>query len=511
MKYKGFTIVEILVAIVILGILLLIAIPSYINITNSGKQKALDNKIQSLEIASEKWGDELNLSAPITIPVLQLVYDGYISSDDVNSDKVINPVDSSDMSCNAINISFSKNQIVATFSDEVIDDCSVKYELEDEDGLKFDGYKVVNGVIGDKLELISGLSEFVWINTDVLLVLDVDDGFSVKEGSDIVFTGGGVNKSSKYSDSNFCDVSNVDINNVDDCSNMLLVSADNSIISIYGSILTNEGFKTKVRTLKIDKIPPVIEVDVDNSEYINKDREVNIEYNDGVVGSGINSLRINDINVFLSNNGLITVTRDNGDYVLYVYDNAGNEAKMPFNVSKVDKTLYTISVVNGDGGVAYSSKDSSLFGNNISLSFVPNVNYEVDKMYVNGVLLNSDNFIMPRENTVVEVYFKLSIVTKYRTRSSVFISGHHVYPKAPIPGYVCDNGNRCQYNGSFYVLSHPYCINNADQPIFSCERSGYRENGPWSDWGFDVCTGEHTCEIKRCLGNSPEGMCYEVE
>ena len=80
---KGFTLVELLGAIVILAILSLIAIPAVTNVIKSNKQKLYDIQIKNVETAAKAWAsDNLNLLPDegeyITISLSELQKGGYV-------------------------------------------------------------------------------------------------------------------------------------------------------------------------------------------------------------------------------------------------------------------------------------------------------------------------------------------------------------------------------------------------------------------------------------------------
>lgn len=58
MKNKGFTLVELLAVLIILGMISLIVIPSVSGTLNASRQSSYKKQIKVLETAAEKWGVE---------------------------------------------------------------------------------------------------------------------------------------------------------------------------------------------------------------------------------------------------------------------------------------------------------------------------------------------------------------------------------------------------------------------------------------------------------------------
>ena len=118
MNKKGFTLVELMAVIAILGIILLIAVPSYLGVSKKIKADMWDNKMKMIETAVEMWVQDnksdfceydrpnnkwkatsdfrynkLN-SSDYRISIL--IDEGYLSADD--DGRFINPIDNQNYS-----------------------------------------------------------------------------------------------------------------------------------------------------------------------------------------------------------------------------------------------------------------------------------------------------------------------------------------------------------------------------------------------------------------------------
>ena len=79
---KGFTLVELLVVIVILGLLSLVVYPSVIKVINDNRTSAYESQIKIVEKAAKEWGVENPSKLPdnrCKISISTLTGDGYIS------------------------------------------------------------------------------------------------------------------------------------------------------------------------------------------------------------------------------------------------------------------------------------------------------------------------------------------------------------------------------------------------------------------------------------------------
>ena len=96
---KGFTMVELLASIVILGLLLVLTIPSYTSVMNNMKSSSLSGVVSEIEIAARKYGnsikDEVKNSANscVITNVDSLIQKGLLESDDKHSNVIYNPKD----------------------------------------------------------------------------------------------------------------------------------------------------------------------------------------------------------------------------------------------------------------------------------------------------------------------------------------------------------------------------------------------------------------------------------
>ncbi len=91
---KGFTLVELLAVIVILGILGLVVYPSVISVIKDARDSAYKSQVKVIEKASKEWGvehpnnlPEIDSATSVWISVSKLIKDGYISNDDVANPK----------------------------------------------------------------------------------------------------------------------------------------------------------------------------------------------------------------------------------------------------------------------------------------------------------------------------------------------------------------------------------------------------------------------------------------
>ena len=87
---KGFTLVELIAVIVILGLIGTVVYPSIISIINNSKEKAYESQKRVIVKAAKEWGVKNSSKLPddsCRITVARLIKEGYIENDEINNPK----------------------------------------------------------------------------------------------------------------------------------------------------------------------------------------------------------------------------------------------------------------------------------------------------------------------------------------------------------------------------------------------------------------------------------------
>ena len=255
-KRKGFTLVELLAAIAILGVIIGISTAVFIKIKNDSLQKEYENVVSYLENAAAKYARETGYT---TISVEDLIKEGYAMPDDETD--IYDPRTNESMNCYIIVSTFENNDYKS----------KLKEKLEDEDG-KCKAYEKTSDYTLCKVEENKCSEDDLkttWFKENIEIGVrknaDSDEILEISEDTSIRW------------------------------SSTTGASGTNSTITTNVSVVSNATYKAEVikdnttgfgvSPVKIDKQSPVItEVSV-NSDWASK-KDVTVTAND-FAGSGI--------------------------------------------------------------------------------------------------------------------------------------------------------------------------------------------------------------------------------
>lgn len=113
-RKNGFTLVEIIVVITILGILFGLGIPSYRFIIGSVKERQYENKISYALAKAVSWANDTGRDVT---NIAHLIEEGYMEPDD-ESGAYDNPVDDTSMLCYTIRVDYNNNQYEPVLTEE---------------------------------------------------------------------------------------------------------------------------------------------------------------------------------------------------------------------------------------------------------------------------------------------------------------------------------------------------------------------------------------------------------
>ena len=126
-KKYGFTLTEVLIVIVIIGIILTIAIPSVIAIRKKINVRLFEAKKDEILVAAELYGRDKGITSDTIIYVYTLIESGYINSEiEANGDNctgdnttngcVINPIDDSSLNNEKILVKKTGKTLIAIWN-----------------------------------------------------------------------------------------------------------------------------------------------------------------------------------------------------------------------------------------------------------------------------------------------------------------------------------------------------------------------------------------------------------
>lgn len=116
---KGFTLVELLGVIVVLGLVVTIVTPVIGNTINTSRDKALESQINIIETAAKEWGVENVGELPDVGNVKTIELSELIDSGKLQNSKIINPKTKEEMTgCVAIKYNSEYKQYEYEYTEE---------------------------------------------------------------------------------------------------------------------------------------------------------------------------------------------------------------------------------------------------------------------------------------------------------------------------------------------------------------------------------------------------------
>ena len=325
---KGFTLTEVLVVIIILSIIILMAVPAYLGITETLKQREYDNKIKQIEVKATEWATDNNITEDTTIPLSKLIDEGYIQMDDETSldKRVVNPLNNESMECYHVNIRVENNTY--NIKVEESNDCELK-ELEEQDNnIKVVGYEIdsaTNKIINTTPLKVNG-GELPWTGKDILLVTTSE---IYKEPKSITYSSGG-NEKKKTGSMYEKEPELNEIIEEDKYQNVLIVTTSVILRSKYTITYEMENETPKKNILvKIDKENPTGEANMLEKWGNKEEKKVLLSGSDGV-GSGVKRFYISkDQNIdnatsYEAEDNQKEVNLELGNYYYWIEDKVGN-------------------------------------------------------------------------------------------------------------------------------------------------------------------------------------------
>lgn len=324
MNSKGFTLVELLLTIAILGLVIGIAVPSYIGISNAIRASQRENIIEKIEIAASKYAFD---TGETIIFVDKLVTEGYIDSDDEDG-TIDDPVNNERMNCYIVEMEKASDYYNAKFID------GKNYDVNGECDLN----KLKKS--GEEVSILVNGNEYVntgeWLTGEIMLkahsnntlVIDCTNNKCVWSSS----SGASKNGNDNYTISNISGI---------------LETRYTFQYTIYDEESSDvKRYKTSV-DLKIDNAAPVIygdQITVSDRFIYTDTKSVRIVASDGK-GSGIKgyylSKNISNCNSTEIENNYQTsnyfTVSENGTYTICVKDNVGKISTGSLNINYINE------------------------------------------------------------------------------------------------------------------------------------------------------------------------------
>ncbi len=352
---KGFTLVELLAVIAILGIIVGISVPAYLSISNKVKQSVYETKVENIKAKASVYASDTN---NYVFDVKTLIENGNIEADN-ELGEYMDPVKTRDMRCDVINVVYENGAYEATITPS--DTCYQEDELENIYGMvSLRLYKDKEGT--NEITKYDGTD---WTSDSPVYVRYsfTEKYQNYKENiTSVVWSGENEKKctNDNLSECAYYEVSAETLKNI---------GVNFEINVIHDEI----NFTTRTSTrVMIDKQSPIVEMATlaQDSEVVSqKGKKVEVDVGDGN-GSGVKEYSIVDTpscdNATYKelNNNRITEYLFNGTYYICIKDKVGNQntdiESTKFEVKNIDSSMPVIDAFNIKSKNNYNGLNTTL-------------------------------------------------------------------------------------------------------------------------------------------------------
>ena len=319
---KGFTLIEVLAALVLMSVIILIAVPVYTGVRESVNESIYESKVEEVLARATSYASETNR---MVFDVETLIEEGLISADNERGD-FVDPRDGRSMLCDIIQVIFQDNQFVANII--VSEICYDDEELENLYGMiELKLYKDEN--LTEEIESIEGTE---WIKeSKVYVTYELKEGYESYEEviESIVWTGED-EKSCERENKSECKSYQITTSEIKNVGVRVQVNFEVEGISFMSNASTQ---------VLVDMQKPLVldgSVNVDNSTSTSNERRVTFEITDNA-GSGVKYYSIvrekscegseYEGNKKQASDGVQSEYLGNGTYYICVEDYVGNKTR----------------------------------------------------------------------------------------------------------------------------------------------------------------------------------------
>ena len=383
---KGFTLVELLAVVVLIGVLSVVAVSTYRGVNESAKKKSLEAKIEQINSAAEKWGRENNITYKTTISVNALVVEGYLTADEVKPDglaTIKNPLTGENMICNTVNLTFKNGVITSSFNSND-KNCDLATQSLIDNNINI----MIKSANNDDLTGNTSSSIAKWTNQDIVIIVNSTEYDSKATAISYDFEGNTVTKAKsslqKYTGNSYINATEAaKYYNVFHIKSELILNS--KVVVTYE--IPGEGTKSRGYTIRFDKEEATATLKA-NSEWLTSETPVTIMVDDGK-GSGPKKFYMTTTTTFNDPNrkeytadykGTTTDELKVGKYYVWTEDQAGNISKthkIVLEVNNVDDFEPDCEVLfHGNKGQGHWYKEVPVTpgGRNVTPSGVSGVN-----------------------------------------------------------------------------------------------------------------------------------------